>query len=123
MNHDQFVGRVQHRAHLSSRGAAEAIIRATLETLGERLQKRAAARLAAQLPPEIARHLNAADHFEHLTLREFCGRVAVRENEDVEKALFHARCVMETLKEAISQGAARKLVLQMPEDFRPILAA
>ena len=37
MQHDEFIGLVQHRARLDSRGAAEAATRATLETLGQRL--------------------------------------------------------------------------------------
>ena len=37
MKHDEFVGHVQHNAHLASRGDAEMIIRATLETLGDNL--------------------------------------------------------------------------------------
>jgi uncharacterized protein (DUF2267 family) len=33
MKHDEFIGQVQHRARLSSRGATERATRATLETL------------------------------------------------------------------------------------------
>lgn len=91
MNHDEFVGQVQHRAHLPSRGDAELIIRATLETLGERLQSESAEHVAAQLPPELGRHLKNRP-FEHLSLRDFNERVAKREHHDIAKASFHARC-------------------------------
>ena len=122
MNHDEFVGQVQHRAHLASRGDAETIIRATFETLGERLQPSAAAHLAAQLPAELGRHLK--DHrFTHLTVHDFNERVAEREKADIEKAAFHARCVLETMSEAISPGAVRKLRLQLPAEFQPLLPA
>ncbi len=43
MQYDQFVGQVQSRAPLASNGEAIAAIRATLETLGERLAGGAAA--------------------------------------------------------------------------------
>lgn len=120
MNHDEFVGQVQHRAHLPSRGDAETIIRATFETLGERLQPQAAAHVAAQLPAELGRHLqNRA--FEHLSVRDFCERVAKRERTDVEKASFHLRCVLDTMREAISPGAVRKLQQQLPQEFQPLL--
>lgn len=120
MNHDEFVGQVQHRAHLPSRGDAEAAIRATFETLGERLQPAAADHVAAQLPPELGRHLrNRA--FEHLSVREFSARVAEREHADLAKAQFHARCVLDTLRTAISPGAVRKLLVQLPEEFQPLL--
>lgn len=120
MNHDEFVGHVQHNAHLPSRGDAETIIRATFETLGERVQSETAAHIAAQLPPELARHLKDR-RFEHLSLREFHERVAKRENTDVQKSMFHARCVLDTMRTAISPGAVQKLRMQLPEEFQPLL--
>jgi len=56
MQHDQFIGQVQHRAQLSSRGDAERAVRATLETLAERLVGGEATDLAAQLPRELGEH-------------------------------------------------------------------
>lgn len=120
MTHDEFVGHVQHLAHLPSRGDAELIIRATFETLGERLQSASAEHVAAQLPPELGRHLKDR-RFEHLSLRDFNARVAEREHDDVEKASFHARCVLDTLSAAISPGAVRKIRMQLPEEFQPLL--
>ena len=122
MNHDEFVGQVQHLAQLPSRGEAETIIRATLETLHQRIQPEVAEHVAAQLPTELARPLRVRGVlFEHLTLREFYNRVAARENSDVEKAAFHARCVLEVIQLAISPGAFRKLENQLPHDFRAAL--
>jgi uncharacterized protein (DUF2267 family) len=120
VNYDQFVGHVQNRAHLPSRGDAETIIRATFETLGERLQPEAASHVAAQLPPELARHLKDRT-FEHLSLRNFCERVAEREHTDVEKSMFHTRCVLETLSTAVSEGVVEKLRLQLPKEFQLLL--
>ena len=57
MQHDEFIGEVQARARLSSRGDAERATRAVLETLGERLAGGQPHNLAAQLPEEIGRHL------------------------------------------------------------------
>ncbi len=120
MNHDEFVGQVQHRAHLASRGDAELIIRATFQTLGERLQSESADHVAAQLPPELGRHLRGRN-FEHLSLQDFNERVAEREKADVEKATFHARCVLDTLRTAISPGTVKKIGNQLPEEFRTAL--
>ena len=120
MNHDEFVGQVQHRAHLPSRGDAETIIRATFETLGERLQSESADHVAAQLPPELGRHLRNR-RFEHLSLRDFNERVAEREHADIDKAAFHARCVLDTLRTAISPGAVSKIRVQLPAEFLPML--
>ena len=60
MKHDEFIGQVQHRARLSSRGEAERATRATLETLAERLSGGEAKDLASQLPSEIGEHLRGA---------------------------------------------------------------
>jgi uncharacterized protein (DUF2267 family) len=122
MNHDEFVGQVQHLAHLPSRGDAETIIRATFETLGERLQPQAAAHVAAQLPPELGRHLRDRA-FEHLSLHDFYGRVAERERTDVDKAVFHARGVLDALCGAVSPGTVDKMRRQLPEEFQALLAA
>lgn len=121
MTHDEFVGQVQHRAQLPSRGDAETVIRATLETLSERLQPEVALHIAAQLPPEIGRHLCDALAFEHLNLREFYDRVALRAHSSVEKAIFHVRAVIDTLREAISPGAVNKLRQQLPDEYRSTL--
>lgn len=122
MNHDEFVGQVQHRAQLASRGAAETVIRVTFETLGERLLRNAADHLAAQLPPELARHLSSAPAFSHVSLDEFYKHIADREGCDQAKASFHAKCVMATVAEAISPGALRKLQLQLPIEFSDLFA-
>jgi uncharacterized protein (DUF2267 family) len=122
MNHDEFVGHVQHRAALPSRGEAERIIRVTFETLRDRLQPENAAHLAAQLPPELARHLRGSHQFQHLTLDDFYRRIAVHEGSDTSTAAFHARCVFETLREAITPGAVRKLEHQLPHEFKSLIA-
>lgn len=117
MHHDQFVGQVQNRAYLPSRGDAEAAIRATLETLGERLQKESAAHLAAQLPPEIGRHLKEAERFEHLALDQFFARVAVRESTDIDHASLHAQAVMQTIADAVTPGLVGKVAGQLPPEY------
>ena len=61
MKYDEFIGQVRHRARLSSHAEAERATRATLETLAERLAGGEAHDLAAQLPPELARSLEAPD--------------------------------------------------------------
>ena len=122
MNHDEFVGQVQHRGHLPSRGDAETIIRATFETLGERLLPKAAAHVAAQLPPELGRHLRDRQ-FEHLSVHDFCERVAEREHADVQKAAFHARCVFDTMRDAVSPGVVSKVERQLPGELLRFLRA
>ncbi len=122
MQHDQFIGQVQHRAQLSSRGDAERAVRATLETLAERLAGGETADLAAQLPRELGEHLrrSGAGKGERFSLEEFYRRVGEREGIEVGKAAYHARVVIEVLGEAVSMGEMRDVRAQLPVEFDPL---
>jgi hypothetical protein len=84
MDHDHFIGQVQARAQLASRGEAEGLTRATLETLGERIPEQVATHLADQLPTEIGENLRrtitmgGAGSGERFGLDEFVRRVSER---------------------------------------------
>jgi uncharacterized protein (DUF2267 family) len=122
MTHDEFIGAVQSRAQLASRGDAERAVRATLETFADRLEADSADNLASELPSELARHLRQSQGFERLTLDEFFARVHERETPSVDlpKAAYHARVVTEVLSEAVSAGQMDKLRKQLPEEFAPL---
>ena len=119
MRYDEFLGHVQHRARLGSRGEAERATRATLETLAERLVGGEAHDLAAQLPPELARSLEAPDAGigAKLTLDEFFELVSEREGVDLPDATFHARVVIGVLTEAVSMGEIQDVRVQLPAAF------
>lgn len=123
MQHDQFIGHVQDRADLDSRGAAEAATRATLETLGERLAGGEPDNLAAQLPPEIGLHLRredgAGDPFD---VEEFHRRVAEREGPgtDTGDAAFHASAVLSVVRDAVTGGVLDHVAAQLPPEFNAV---
>jgi uncharacterized protein (DUF2267 family) len=125
MKYDDFVGQVQSRAHLGSLGDAVAAIRATLETLGERLTGGEAKDLASQLPREIGYYLfrgvigSLGDRFHY---REFVDRVAFRERVDSPLAAYHSRVVMEVVMDAVSPGEIEDVIQQLPGDFAPLFA-
>ncbi|MDQ3945210.1 MAG: DUF2267 domain-containing protein [Actinomycetota bacterium] len=124
MKHDEFIGQVQHRARLDSRGAAERAVRATLETLGERLEGGAPDKLAAQLPQEIGEHLRRMEgESERFDLDGFFERVTRREGVDPPEAVFHARCVVEVVEEATTPGTMAKIRDQLPSDYERLFAA
>ncbi len=106
MKHDQFIGLVQDRAQLPSRGDAETATRATLETLGQRIPEHLAANLAAQLPQEIGEHLRrtvtmgGAGSGERFGLEEFAELAAERGYTDPPNAIFRARVVLEVVDQA-----------------------
>jgi len=128
MEHDEFIGQVQHRARLGSRGEAERATRATLETLAERIADGQAKNLAAQLPVEIGEHLRrkspaAAGTGEQFSLGEFFQRVTEREGVDQPDAVFHARAVMEVTDEATSGSLMTHVREQLPSEFDPLFEA
>ncbi len=79
MDYSDFIGQVQHRLQLGKQGQAVRAIRATLTTLGERLQEGEAKDLAGPLPMEIDWYLLQADSGQRFHFDEFVSRVAERE--------------------------------------------
>lgn len=124
MHHDEFIGQVQHRARLSSRGDAERATRAVLETLAERLDGGEAKDLASQLPREIAYHLtrdpDRARESERLSLDEFQRRVSERSGVDLPAAVHQTRAVISVLDEAASAGEMSDIKQQLGEEFAPL---
>ncbi len=125
MQHDEFIGQVQARARLASRGDAERATRATLETLAERISQGAAENLAAQLPREIGEHLRRRSEpaAERLSLDEFFTRVCEREGVDRPEAVFHARVVLEVVDQATSGSLLDKVRHQLPDEFDRLFTA
>jgi uncharacterized protein (DUF2267 family) len=123
MQYHEFVGQVQHRARLGTQGEAVRAIHATLETLGERLFGGEAHNLAAQLPQEIGDYLERPIESESFDLDEFYDRVAMREGVDLPDALYHARAVIEVLREATSPDLMNKVMAQFPEEYTVLFDA
>lgn len=99
MKFDEFTGKVQHKANLASTDEALAAIRATLQTLSERLAAQEPQNLAAQLPEEIGRYLETPGKAERFSVKEFFERVSKREGVDLPVSVYHARAVIDTLQE------------------------
>ncbi|MFC5970875.1 DUF2267 domain-containing protein [Halomarina salina] len=119
MDHDTFIGTVQQRADLASRGAADSATRATLTTLGERITENEAEDIAAQLPMEVGRYLtDVEEHAQQFDADEFAERVAEQtEADDVEDApTATARSVVGVAVEATGTGLIQDVVSQLPQD-------
>ncbi|AEW92382.1 MULTISPECIES: DUF2267 domain-containing protein [Streptomycetaceae] len=132
MRHDEFIGQVQSLAALPDRGTAERAVRATLETLAERIPDGLAEHLAAQLPREIAEHLlrvttsHEASPEERakgtrFDLATFAARIAWRGGTSEEVAIRHAGAVLEVLDAALSPELMAKLDHALPHDIRELL--
>ncbi|RSM80893.1 DUF2267 domain-containing protein [Kibdelosporangium aridum] len=129
MQHDEFIGQVQNRANLPSRGDAEGATRATLETLGERIPENVAVKLASELPQEIGEHLRrtvtmaGAGSGERFGRDEFIRRVAQRSYTDEPQAAYQSRVVLEVLRDATTSGSVNKVRDALPEDLRVLVDA
>jgi uncharacterized protein (DUF2267 family) len=130
MDHDTFIGQVQARARLDSRGAAETATRATLETLAERIPATLADNLAEQLPREIGEHLRRVavaqdqpDTGVRMDRNEFLDRVARRAGADRAKAAHEARTVVEVVGEATQGGLTGRVRASLDDDLAHLLFA
>jgi uncharacterized protein (DUF2267 family) len=103
------------------RAAAERAVRATLETLAERLSKGEARDLAERLPPNVAGWLHTDGGPEPFHYDEFLRRVAAREGVDAGTAERHARAVFWALGQA-APDEAEDVVAELPQDFAPVAA-
>ena len=104
MNGERFVAEVKNLSEVDSNERAREAVRATLETLGERLAGNEPSNLAAQLPPEVAPFVEGEGGREAFAVEEFYGRVARKEGVDEEEAVKHARAVATVLQTAVTGG-------------------
>jgi uncharacterized protein (DUF2267 family) len=129
MQHDAFIGQVQQRARLGSRGEAERATRAVLETLGDRIPEGQADNLAAQLPQELGDHLRRTEIFGgqgtgiRFGLDEFISRVSQRSGFDGPKAAYTSRVVLEVVDEAVQGGLMQKVRDDLPGDLQNLVTA
>ncbi|MFG2026581.1 DUF2267 domain-containing protein [Streptomyces sp. NPDC048825] len=130
MQHDAFIGQVQARARLDSRGAAERVTRASLETLAERVPASVAEKAAAQLPQEVGEHLRRVAYTPgepytgiRMDREEFFNRVAERAGTSYPKAIHEARCVIEVATEATEGALATQIRPALDDDLAEVLFA
>ena len=128
MDHDTFIGTVQQRADLASRGPADSATRATLSTLGERITGEEAEDIAAQLPMEVGRYLtDVEEHAQQFDVDAFADRVAERAeaSEVEEEPTETAQAVVSVTVEATGTGLVQDVVSQLPQDegYGDLLAA
>lgn len=117
MNFDEFTGQIQHRLELPGTGETVRAIRATLMTLGQRLQAGEAKDLASSLPMEIGWYLTGAvqEHGERFDWREFVSRVSEIEGADPPKAAYHAQVIVDLVASNVAPSEIAQIRDQLPE--------
>ena len=135
---DQFWDRVGQPLGLG-RAEARQVTEAVLETLAERIAAGQVEDLMAQLDPLLHPPLrqgmaSATPGARRMSLEDFLRQVAAREGAGTgeeaqdEATLFsqvfeHARAVFATLSEAVSRKEWFDIVVELPEDYRPLMPA
>jgi uncharacterized protein (DUF2267 family) len=120
MDYDQFVNTVAQEARVGF-AEAERAIRATLETLAERIAAGEARDLAGELPAEVAPWLATTTDAEGFDADEFLRRVADRTSTDVATARRYASAVFDALGRAISDKEYGDMVAELSRDYAPLL--
>jgi uncharacterized protein (DUF2267 family) len=123
VKYDEFIKEVQDRGHMESREEARRATRATLETLAERLAGGEPQDLASQLPPELAEYMRyeGEETGNPFSLDEFFEKVNERDpGTDLPKAAYHARVVVEVLRDAVSQGVIEHVRSQLRDEYDPL---
>jgi uncharacterized protein (DUF2267 family) len=120
---EAFITVVERGARLD-RAAAERAVRATLQTLGERIAPGEAAQLAAELPPELAPWVATNTPAERFDLDEFVRRVAERAGVDPASAERQAAAVFTALQRAVSRKELHDVIEELPTpEFARLLPA
>jgi uncharacterized protein (DUF2267 family) len=99
---------------------AERATRATLETLGERIDRGEAQQIADRLPPEIAPWIATSGPAERFDVDEFLRRVADREGVDIGEAERHVHAVFDVLRYVL-EAEFDDVVAELPKDFASLL--
>jgi uncharacterized protein (DUF2267 family) len=121
MKGERFIAEVGDLAELDSNEDAKTAVRATLETLKERLAGNEPSNLAAQLPPEIAIFVEGDGGREAFSVQEFYERVAQKEGTtNSEEAVKHARAVSTVLQTAVTGGELEDVRSQLGNDYEEL---
>ena len=117
MKHDEFIAWVRNLAEVHTNEEAERAIRATLETLRERLAGNEPNNPANQLSPETADPLRAEGGRDSFSLAEFYRRVADKEGVEELEAIRHARAVVTVTEESVTTGEMGHVRDQVNPDY------
>lgn len=123
MKRNEFIKHVQSVAQLGSQDEAERAVRATLETLAERIVGDEAKDLASQLPSELGEYLHGreGENGQSFSLQEFYQRVTQKERVDPVTAATHARAVFSVLNVAVEPGEFADVVANLSKDYEDLL--
>jgi uncharacterized protein (DUF2267 family) len=123
---EQWLSRVADRAGVD-REAARRVSEAVLEVLAERIAGGEVDDLRKEVPPELAAALLRGTSHTHgvahrMSLEEFVRRIAQLEGVSEAEARRHARAVLSTLRDSVTQKEFRDLASELPRAYVEQLA-
>ena len=120
MQYDDFLAQVSQCTGLN-RAYGDRAIAAVLETLSERIGSKEASDLAAELPHHLqAAVAEAPEHPCHFPAEDFVRRVAAREWIPAREARAHAKVVLRTLRQTVSNAELRKVLSGLGPDYQTL---
>jgi uncharacterized protein (DUF2267 family) len=120
VNYERFLSIVQREADIDPESAATAV-RATFDTLSERLLAGVSGRFAELVPAETARWISPKGERELFSADEFLRRTAVRAGVDVQAAEQYARAVFYALSRAVTAPDFELMAAELPKEYAPLL--
>ncbi len=121
MRLEEMVLEVKQKAHIESSEEAIRALSATVYTLGERIGRVEAKKVAQQLPKELGQIISRASDFGTYPLEEFYDHVAQRTGLEYGRAVEETNAVMQVLQEAVSQGEMEDVFTNLPEEYTQML--
>jgi uncharacterized protein (DUF2267 family) len=123
MQYGEFMKDVRERAGIDE-DRAEKAVRATLNTLAQRLAGGEPHDLASQLPEELKETVELTTG-EGAGIRwdadEFVAKVAAREGCSPEQAREHVRAIFAALRDAVTPGEFDDITSQLDRSYRELL--
>jgi uncharacterized protein (DUF2267 family) len=118
VTYEEFIEAVEQRAGVPTE-RAEAVTRATLQTLAERLTPGEVDDLASQLPKPLKEALLAGKGpaAQPFGIAEFARRVSGRAGVPPSEAREDVRAVLTTVREAVTGGEFNDVMQQLPDEF------
>jgi uncharacterized protein (DUF2267 family) len=120
MQYDEFLKRVQQYTGLVSKDDVLTVIKATLETLGERISRKEREDFASQLPCELKDYFFTWPATKRFELEDFYTRVAARANVRYPLGIEYAQAVIRAVQEAVAPGELGDLLHEVDKDYREL---
>ena len=118
VEYDKFLEETMRKAQLKTSGDGQRMIRAVIETLGERLGDHEQKDLRAELPRQMKGWIHQRPNGEPFPLGEFYDRVARRADLTDSQAMAITRIILGLLRQAVSAGEMHDILETLPNDYR-----